>query len=364
VTRSALARHRATGEAWWETAISRVEPNVIEIRGYPIDELIGRLTYTEMLALLVIGRRLSPGEVQLLDAALVAGADHGPRAPSIAAARMAATCGVSFNSAVATGINMLGDHHGGAVEQFMALVAEVAVEAAESPQQLRAAATRAVADHRARRVPVAGYGHQLHDRDPRRARMLELIEQAGSHGTIGNRYLPIAVAIEESLTEIVGREVPLNVDGLSGIVYLELGFPSSVAKGLFSLARGAGIVAHALEEHERGSRIKGPCPPGDDLVRYVGQPTRSLVPPDTAETALESEFWSTFGEAGVCVFWGCGTESFEALDAAARRRLVAFTQTVARGPESERVATMDRLTGLGENDVLAAVCELAGIAAT
>ena len=276
MARSALAHHRATGAAWWETAISRVEPNVIEIRGYPIDELIGRLTYTEMLALLVIGRRLSPGEVGLLDAALVAGVDHGPRAPSIAAARMAATCGVSFNSAVATGINMLGDHHGGAVEQFMELLHMLAEENPDDRPAMHETVRRTVADYRAANTPVPGYGHQLHDRDPRRARMLDLLGRADGDGTIGGRYLLIALAVEAALGEAVGRELPLNVDGLSGIVYLELGFPAAVAKGLFSLSRGAGIVAHALEEHERGSLIKGPCPPGEDLVQYVGEPTRSL----------------------------------------------------------------------------------------
>ena len=37
--------------------------------------------------------------------------------PSFAAARMAATCGMGLNNAMATGVNMLGDVHGGAGEQ-------------------------------------------------------------------------------------------------------------------------------------------------------------------------------------------------------------------------------------------------------
>src|SRR3954454_2469634 len=128
MARSALAEFRKSGAAWWQTAISRKEPNMIEIRGYAIQELIGELTFTELVSLLVLGRRLSEPERRLLDAALVAGADHGPLAPSIAAARMAATCGVTFNSAVATGINMLGDNHGGAVEGFMAVVERLEVD--------------------------------------------------------------------------------------------------------------------------------------------------------------------------------------------------------------------------------------------
>ena len=53
--------------------------------------------------------------------ALVAAVDHGPQAPSIAIARMAATCGVGINNAMASAINVLGDVHGGAGEQCVAL---------------------------------------------------------------------------------------------------------------------------------------------------------------------------------------------------------------------------------------------------
>ena len=113
--RSAL-EHYKNGGAWWETAISDIKKNSIIHRGKRIEDLIGNVSYSQMLFFLLVGKELSEQQAKLFESVLVAGADHGPRAPSIAAARMAATCGVSFNSAVATGINMLGDIHGGAVE--------------------------------------------------------------------------------------------------------------------------------------------------------------------------------------------------------------------------------------------------------
>jgi citrate synthase len=342
MARSALAEFRRSGAAWWETAISRNEPNVIEIRGYAIQELIGELTFTELIALLVIGRRLAEPERRLLDAALVAGADHGPLAPSIAAARMAATCGVTFNSAVATGINMLGDNHGGAVEGFMDVVAGL-----EEVDDLSECCARVVRAFRARHEPVPGFGHQLHDRDPRRDRMVELLEEAKAAGAIRGSHLRGAIALEAALAREVGRELPMNVDGLTGIVYLELGFPPAVAKGLFSLSRGAGIVAHALEERLGGVRIKGPCPPAEGLVRYVGEPSRSLR---GAAGAFEREFWSTFGEAGICVFWGVSREGLQALDPPTRGRLVAFTQQLASGPEGRREALLSEVDGLPDGE--------------
>jgi citrate synthase len=350
VARSALTQFRDSGDAWWQTSISRIEPNLIEIRGYAVQELMGELSFTELIALLVTGRLLSPGERDLLDAALVAGADHGPRAPSIAAARMAATCGVTFNSAVATGINMLGDYHGGAVEGFMVLVSDLA-DRGSSVDEGRRAAQELVAEFRKRREPVPGFGHQLHDRDPRRARMIELVEEAVAGSVVRGSYLGTALGLEAALAGAVGRQVSLNVDGLTGIVYLELGFPAEVAKGLFSLSRGAGIVAHALEERLAGVRIKGPCPPGDDLVRYLGRAPRSLAAsPSSTDAGSEREFWSTFGEAGLCVFWGLSRESLEQLDPVTRRRLIGFTNDVAYGAEEHRESLLAEIAGLADGD--------------
>src|SRR3546814_3009033 len=94
--------------AWWRTSIIDIEPGRIDIRGYPIQDLIGRLDFVEMIWLMVAGEKLAPGRRDLLQAALVAAVDHGPLAPSISIARMAATCGVGLNSAMASAINVLG----------------------------------------------------------------------------------------------------------------------------------------------------------------------------------------------------------------------------------------------------------------
>ena len=102
---------------WWRTSIIDMEPGRIAFRGHPIQDLIGNVSFPQMIWLMTVGRLASAEEAALLEAALVAGVDHGPQAPSIAAARMTATCGVGLNNAMANGVNMLGDVHGGAGEQ-------------------------------------------------------------------------------------------------------------------------------------------------------------------------------------------------------------------------------------------------------
>src|SRR5690348_11652069 len=112
--------------AWWESGISEIAPGSIRIHGYAIQELIGRISFPAVIWLLLRGELPSPRQAHLLGALLVAGVDHGPQAPSIAIARMAVTCGVGVNSAMASGVNALGDVHGGAGQQCMELLSAIA----------------------------------------------------------------------------------------------------------------------------------------------------------------------------------------------------------------------------------------------
>lgn len=263
---SALTRFREGGHAWWETAISDIGPGRIVLRGRPVQDLIGTTSYAGIVALLVGNLSLSPGQARLLEAALVAGVDHGVRAPSIAAARMAATCGVPLNCAVATGVNLLGDHHGGAGEQCMELLYEVAAS-----ENLESTAARCVSERLARGGNIPGFGHQLHKAgDPRRAPLLRLLEEAEGAGEVAGRHRAAALAVEAALSEAKRRPLTMNIDGATAMIYCELGFPALAGKGLFCLSRGVGIVAHALEEMQSGALIKGPCPPGPELERYIG----------------------------------------------------------------------------------------------
>src|ERR1700741_1118705 len=98
-------RGSRTPEDWWSTSIIEMHPGVIRYRGYAIEDLIGRVGFSDMVYLLTRGGLPHPQVTKLLEAALVAAVDHGPQAPSIAAARMAITCGVGINNAMASATN-------------------------------------------------------------------------------------------------------------------------------------------------------------------------------------------------------------------------------------------------------------------
>ncbi|KAK1182882.1 citryl-CoA lyase [Streptomyces sp. NBS 14/10] len=251
---------------WWSTAVSRIRPGEILLRGYPVEQLIGRTGFAEQIWLMLRGELPSPAQCRLLEAALVAAVDHGPQAPSIAAARMAATCGVGLNSAVATGAGLLGDTHGGAGQQCMEILARII--GGEQP-------TDVVSEFRQRKAYVPGFGHRFHPRDPRRDPLLTLVREAVDAGEVPGHALAAGLALEAALAEGRTKPVPMNIDGATAIIYAELGFPAELGRGLFVLSRSVGILAHAWEEYEGGARIKGPLPT-PLLAGYHGTPPRDV----------------------------------------------------------------------------------------
>ncbi len=261
---------------WWRTAISHIEPGTIEFRGHRIQDLLAERSFVEVIWLLVRGGLPTPEQARLLEAALVASVDHGPQAPSIAAARMAATCGVGLNNAIATGVNLLGDVHGGAGQQCVQLLHDVVAEhRATEGTSLADAADRAIARWRARGDRyLPGFGHRFHPVDPRRDPMLVLLDQARTAGAIDGRYVDAGLAIEEAINRGRRRHVPINVDGVTAMIYAELDFVPELARGLFVLGRTVGILSHAWEQTQQGGRIKGPMPPSI-LPRYVGPPAQA-----------------------------------------------------------------------------------------
>ncbi len=257
------------GADWWATGISDIGPGVIRFHGYPIEELIGGITFPQMIWLMVRGELPTPGEARLLEQTLVAAVDHGPQAPSIAAARMAASCGLALNNAIATGVNLLGDVHGGAGQQCLEVLYDLrrTVDAGTDPTT---AAQELVASYKGRKAYVPGFGHRFHPHDPRRDPLIAAAQQAVADGTISGEHLEIALSLESVLAP-----VPMNVDGATATIYAELGLPAELARGLFILSRSVGLLAHAREQQQEPTRIKGPLPKAI-IPTYTGHPPRSL----------------------------------------------------------------------------------------
>lgn len=261
---------KAQAEAWWETSIIDMAPGRIAFHGQPVEKLIGNFSLVDMIWFMLRGTPPQPRQARLLEHALVASVDHGPQAPAIAITRMAATCGIGINNALASGINALGDVHGGAGEQAAALYARILAIAGENDPDL-SAATMAALDEEiaAGRRHVPGFGHRFHPVDPRATRLMALVTQAAEDGVVAGRHAQAALAIGWELECRKGRSIPMNIDGATAVIFSELGFPPPLCRGLFVLSRSIGLLAHCWEQMQRGERNKGPLP-RNALWKYTG----------------------------------------------------------------------------------------------
>lgn len=262
--------------AWWTTGIIDIRPGRITVRGEPIEQLMGRVSFIEMIWLMLRGSRPSPAQARLLEIALVASVDHGPHAPSIAIARMSTTCGVDLNSAMASAIGVLGDVHGGAGQQCMTLFEQIRAEPGSDTNlagAVETVLTRFVAEH-GKIIP--GYGHRFHPVDPRAEPLMNAVRGAATDGAVSGQYVTIGRAVEAAIQRRTGKTIPMNIDGATAVVFAELGFEPPLARGLFVLSRSVGILAHAWEQMQQGGRNKGPMP-REIPFTYSGpprQPTR------------------------------------------------------------------------------------------
>jgi len=268
---------RQAAADWWSTDIIDMQPGVIRYRGYPVQDLIsGGVGLAQMIWLMTRGELPSPAQARLLDAVLMSAVDHGPQAPSIAIARMAATCGVGLNNAMASAVNVLGDVHGGAGEQAVGLYRDIALRidaGASRAEAVEAGLDACIAEH-GKFVP--GFGHRFHPVDPRTAPLLALVDAAAARGEVPGRFAAIGRAVEDAIAARKGgRRIPMNIDGATAVVYAELGFAAELARGLFCLSRSVGILAHAWEQTQQGGRNKGPMP-RSVMPSYTGHPPRAV----------------------------------------------------------------------------------------
>lgn len=230
----------------WKTAITKVSPNEIRLRGYRIDDLMGSISFSQAIYLALTGKLPSPEAGRVLDAIFVASIDHGATPPSALAARTAASTGAPFNAAVAAGLLSINRYHGGAVEDCMRMIQSALAVAERENLTPDEAADQLVVAYRADKKRLPGFGHRIHTDDPRTKRLIEIAEVSGVASAAAAMVQALAGALARS-----GRALPLNVDGAMAAVLLDLDIPPELGNTFFMIARVPGLVAHVYEETTR-----------------------------------------------------------------------------------------------------------------
>lgn len=226
------------------TRICGSNPETIIIRGKDLaQELIGQVSFTDHVWLLITGEMPTAQQRRILDSTLVAIAEHG-LVPSVVAARMTlAAAPEAVQGAVAAGLLGCGSVILGssqAAGEFLAKVVE-----AEKSVGREEAIRSTVADYRAAKLAVPGFGHPLHKTgDPRARRLFEVAREEGLFGP----HCEAAHEAERMMPDLVSRPLVMNVSAAIPSVLLDAGYPLLALKGVPLLARTASLIAHLLEE--------------------------------------------------------------------------------------------------------------------
>lgn len=255
----------------WPSALTSIAPNTILIRGYAVDEMMGRLSFADAVYLLLMGELPTPAIGRMLNAVLVATLDHGVTPPSTLAARNVATSGAPLKDSVAAGILAFGPHHGGDIETCMRFL-DQGLTLTRAGQSLQEAAERLVEDCLRDKQTPPGFGHRFHTRDPRAARLFQLaleLELEGEHV----RMIRAAERVLATRQEAFGRLLPVNVDGAIAAICADLGFAYELGNAIFLISRLPGLIAHAHEERARQAPMRQIDPKDND---YDGCSERRL----------------------------------------------------------------------------------------
>lgn len=236
----------ADKKAVWHSGITRIQPNKVAVRGYDIAELMGHVSFGAAVYLILTGELPSPAVARLMDAILVSSIDHGATPPSALSARNVASTGATLSASVAAGIMSINRHHGGAIEDCARQLKAIADRATRDSISLQEAATRTLRTMSEAGERMSGFGHRVHTKDPRTARLFELAREAGVDGV----HMQTARAVEKAFAD-AKKSLPINVDGAIGAILADLGMPSPAFNGIFMIARTPGLIAHVIEEQTR-----------------------------------------------------------------------------------------------------------------
>ena len=243
-------------EPTWTQPITKIEPNKVSVRGYRIDELMGRVPFAHVVYLVLKGELPTEAQGRVMDAILVSSVDHGATPPSVLAARTVASGGAPLTTGIAAGIMTINQHHGGAIEGCMGVLLHAVARQRETGEDALTTARALIVEYRAQKKRVPGFGHRIHTDDPRTKKLFAIAEAEG----IAGDYVAMAQVLQQAMKETLGRELPINVDGAVAALLCEMDFPPEMSNGLFAISRTVGLTAHVFDEivNQRPMRVISP----------------------------------------------------------------------------------------------------------
>ena len=224
------------------TRIARHTADAVYIREADlVKELIGHMTFTEMIIFQLTGQRPTPTQTRVLDAVLVTLMEHGFTPSSIVARLIYDSTPEAMQSAVAAGLLGVGGTFIGTMEGAATLIDEILSSTLGPAQQALVIAKRM----KAAGQQVPGFGHPFHrPDDPRSPRLFEVAGEAGVQGD----HIAALKHLSSAVDEVWGKHLTINATGAVAAVLGEIGIPQKIMRGLAVVSRSAGLVGHIHEE--------------------------------------------------------------------------------------------------------------------
>lgn len=236
--------------SYWKSSVSTQAEDTILIRGYPIEQIIGRLSYTSTLFLTLRGELPSDAQRRMLDAALCAIIDYA-KGPSPVTGRMVVSANPNMGAAMAAAILAQGVY-AVSPQDAGAMLEELAARCT-TDADMREVARAAAQEARSRRQRLPGMGHpSTMSADPRAERLKACATELGFWGT----RCRLLEALNAEFAAVSGRPLVINVDGMLGAILGDMGFSPHEMAAIAALSMLPGIVANAVEEMRAGVKIR------------------------------------------------------------------------------------------------------------
>ena len=213
------------------------------VRGKDLNDLVGKITFSEAIFHVLLGKMPDEVERKLFDAVLVSfHAGFGYSTPTVLMPRLAATTGTSVAGSLAAGYSAGGSYHVGAIEEAMDMYEKIL---SSLKGDLEEHAINYLKELMASGKKIHGFGHPLFKKDPRPPCLRALLHQYN----FTSDYIRIYDAAEQFLSK--EKDIYPNIDGVNSSILLSLGFKKNHGTGLFLLSRTSAMLAHVVEEKEK-----------------------------------------------------------------------------------------------------------------
>jgi citryl-CoA lyase len=246
-------------EDYWKTKISLVENNRILLRGYPLQEITGKLSYLDCVLLLLRGEIPTPMESKVIEAVMTAAMEHMLINSVALAGRVAVSANPDPVVGIASGILCFGTVTAGVPKYVCEFINKAYDRMKTEKLSMEAIAKIVVKECMDRNERVPGFGHPVHSlvNEHYNMRSNNLYERVRETGFNLNNKVKMYEAIHSEVIRVKKmHDFPINVDGLIGAILAEMDYDPLEIQALMPLTMIPGLIAHVVEEIREGSPLR------------------------------------------------------------------------------------------------------------